>query len=224
MTQEVQSSALELVNQQLGLKGRGAQNTQFEDAFVAQMFSVNSAVRRSRAIGQGGGWFYGQFEHLHVAAGAITSVWNPYATGENGAIDPFPATLPPGFDIWIDSIAHWPLVGSGAGTINSDSHVSMIASTSNQGVGLDNSGAAVERNGDIPLAIWDIQLALANLVRAFVNSTTNASRQPVKMRWPRGGASPSLLSFESDMDNSVTVLWDVIYCVVPIGMGQNIAP
>lgn len=99
MTLQLDSGALDLLNQILQLGRGGEQTTSLDDGNVSQVLDILPIVRRSLTFAGSSGLFYFTWENVHSAGTTESTSVNPYAVtaGVNG----FPTLVPPGFDIWL---------------------------------------------------------------------------------------------------------------------------
>lgn len=148
MTQRIDSDALAGVNEFLGIKELGAQQTLLDDGNISQVLVINPLVAAGRAIPGSAGQFYGLLGNFHVAAGTLVSSMDPYApTNPTGG---WPEVVPLGFSVWIgafgstcsiDIVVQW-------------TSLHVLPGASNLGISAANDDVAITPPVRIHLAQW----------------------------------------------------------------------
>jgi len=209
MGRNVDSSALELVNRQLGLLGGTQVSTELDENDLKQTFDVGSAVRRGRADVATGGWFYGILEMVHAGSGTLTAEIDPYSPGL-GVVGSYPLRVPNDFDVWIESYS----IIQDSGVAAMSYGAARIAPAARaQGWGLDDSGA-------IEISPTIFGLGLFDSLDAQGFGLTEGGEQLVKLgvRVPRG----STLSARTTVDGVTTLHAVFMLGLFPIGMGSDV--
>ena len=213
MAKLVDSDALGKVQQALGITGRGAQETELTDGILEQVIDVARMVRRGRTISPSEGIFYGVFENTHVGAGTVNAVINPYRPELALNTPPYPAVVPPQFDIWLLYASAVRTTGTGVGCALLD----VQYSGQTQGWGVDQAGAAVVQVPRIPLVSWD-----KTVTCGYDFLCHGAENQPVVKlgyRFPRIGTPD--LTFRSTVDAEAIIHCTVVLGLFPVSLGQD---
>lgn len=172
--QRVDSDALSVVGDALGLAGTGQPVTELTDGMLEQVVDVGPLIRRGRTPSRSQGIFTGLIEHDHPGVGSLATTITPYQLAQTGLIPPFPSPIPRFFDLWLLS-AHLLRTG-GAATVTAA--VFIDYADAQQAFGVDNAAAAVVGPNLGPLAFWDT-LVTQNITFGQDSVTGN-------LTWPLG--------------------------------------
>lgn len=209
----VESDALDIVARAFGLTGEGTPGpTEFLDKELVQVVDVVPAIRRGRTQAGTAGTYWGVLRNIHGAADTQTSVIIPYDIA-TGAIAPFPAPMPRGFDIWLLAAAVDQL--SGTGTFTGALFISTVGS---QGFGIDSASAAVVVTTPLVLAHWD---SVITQTHTFGLQESGNPWVRLGMRLPRNDASDAALTFSSTSSAIATFDLYLLIGVFPTALGQD---
>ncbi len=210
----VDSQALGIVTRALGMTGAGAPLTEFLDGELLQTLDVGQLVRRGRTLAGSSGIFMGAMRNNHAGADSQSSVISPYNV-PTGAIAPYPAVMPRGFDIWL--LAAQAEQISGTGTFSGALFVTMRGQ---QGFGIDQAGAAVVRDSVMLLAFWD---SVVTEAREFGLLGGQFPFQAINLRLPRSTAAAPGTELTWATTSSAAAVFDVqlVLGVFPISLGQD---
>lgn len=205
----VDSDALGVVTQALGMTGKGAPVTEFLDGQLDQTLEVGPIVRRGRTLAGTEGLFTGILRNIHTDAESLLSQFTPYAAPV-GTVAPYPAVMPRQYDLW--------LLGAGLRRISGGGTVSAILDLEyqTQGFGIDDSGVAVVVVRTQVLAFWDavvtegISFGLMGTLGPYAN---------IGLRMPRDPGT--LLTFRSTSSITETLECQVIIGMFPTALGQD---
>jgi len=219
----IDSGALDVVQRQLGLTGKGSQEAVFEDGVAQQSFDIFSAVRRGQSARGDGGYFYLAMSHEHAGAGAISQGVNPYQVADAVVFNEWPgndggAGVTRNFDVWIESVG-LERTDAGAGVMARPAVVRLTMGTSSLGIGIDGAGAVLEATGSQMIAMWDGLVTVAGAIVTAVNLDTNEMVKKLGFRMPRSGT----LQFITDMDAAVDMKFTLAMMLVPVAMGSDYA-
>lgn len=219
MPKVIDSQALGLVDKALGVAGRGAQITEFEDGQLDQVLDVGPLVRRGRTPANTGGIFRMVMENVHAAGGDLTSIFVPYSLGAIGAIAPYPNPVPDDLEVWV--LYCFAMRTAGAGTPDP---VGMTIDGIQQGYGRDDSAVAVVSNEELCLVRMGTPQTLNGVLYQ-----TNAGfpLQQINLRIPRfgtlgGPGSRCNMRFHSTASAACTVQMHVIIGLFPLALGQDV--
>jgi len=212
MTKKIDSDALGVVNKSLGLTGAGSSITELADGIVDQILSVNEIARRGRTQAGSEGIYIGLMQCVNTDAETTTVLVFPYNVGA-GVIAPYPDPMPAQFDIWL--LAASVRRQSGGGTIEAE--LSLQYGSTQQGWGVDDSGAAIVQSDPTALAFWS---SVNTVQTAF--AVLQGSNGP----WWRGGiriprSTNAALRFSAE--TSLTSTWNcsLVLGVFPVALGQD---
>jgi len=207
---KVDSQALGVINEALGLTGSGAPITEFLDGQLDQVFDVNASVRRGRTFAGTTGLFQGLMRNIHTDAETLLSQVVPYDLAV-GAVAPFPVPIPRTFDLWLLSVAV--RQASGGGTLGAV--LSIDYPDDALAFGVDDSAAAVVSSLASGLCHWDAIVAQGGNFGG--NSLTLEQRYYPNMRLRRGVT----LNFSST--SSLTATFDCLMLLgmFPVALGQD---
>jgi len=180
VAKQLTSGALEFVNRALGLFGKGSQETFLEDGNVQQLLEISRLAAASQALGPAQGFFDGTLRMIHIAAGDIREIMDPYSPGTR-ARELTGETLPFLFDIWFLFASATIVTGN---TLTFD----------NLEMGLDPDGLfgiseGVTSETIMPLFRWNSQIGrvFTEAEETLVNSASGQSVfMPTPFLWPRG--------------------------------------
>lgn len=215
MSRIVNSDALDVIADQLGIVGTAEGTTVLNDDDLLQSFDTHSGVRRGRADIATAGWFYGILENVHGAADAEVSNINPYAALAN-AVNTYPERVSDKFDVWLHGVSVRRISGTG---ILTEATATFLVLARAMGWGVDDSGDPVtEVAVPIPLARWNSISDTGGNVYGL-NGPNGEVYVRVNMRVPVQG----FIQFESV--SSALSTWQMM-CVLglfPVGMGSDVA-
>lgn len=219
MAQKVKSDALSVVQRALGLTGTPASgDTEFLEGTLDQVIDVGPLVRRGRTLAGTGGIFRGILRNVHPGADSKSSGIAPYAALEANVVAPFPAVVPPEFDVWLLTAGVRRFTGSGA-----LSRCFLVMTNVLQGFGINDSGAPVVGvNEIIPLAYWDDLQVSTDTIGV---TTSMGPLRKLGIRIPRIGvlpAAPVGLSFRSTSAGAATFDCLLLMGLFPVGLGQDV--
>jgi len=216
MGKVIDSGALTLLNRILGLAGTGgAQRTELEDGLVSQTLDIGRIASRSLALSGTQGLFEVFFLNTH-GAGATSKVSSidPYAPGSL-AWDPFPGTVPAGFDLWLlGASANYQ---SGTAGNFSSAALHLLGTEQQFAMGVDDTGAALSGAlvSNRAVALWDSHQAFGN--KDPLINEAGQSWMPIGLRL-RPGVT---LAFSSKATNAVVVNCVLSIAYLPSGLGQD---
>ncbi len=217
MTREIDSGALLSLNRILGIAGQGSGSTELDDGNLTQVIDVAPVVRRSRVLGataSGGYWYWVQ-QHVHAAAGVLSSEIDFYdpAFPQNG----YPASVPKDYDVWIGSFSGRRTAG--AGTLGT-ARLGIDPNSTSQCTGIDDSGAEVTNTQAQAIYEWDqLSSGVSGIPPAFQNSLTLAVQDHRAWRVPRGS---TVACWTNAVGASATFLFQGWLGLFPEGLGQDI--
>lgn len=216
MGKPIESDALDRVYRILGLSGGALpKGTLLDDGNVSQVLDLNPIIRRSRTPAATSGWFVGILNTIHAAAGRIATSINPYTTGDN--VEPYPSPVPRGFDVWVLGASIIRL--SGAGDLDG-AVLQLDPSPSQQGWGVDNTGAAVVQTLAIPIARFGpLDTSIASELAFAFNPEGGQSMIKVMTRVPRGAT----LRVATDATAAATFQTQLICGLFVESLGQDVA-
>lgn len=215
MTRPIDSDALSLVNRVLGIAGTLPGTTLLDDSNVSQILSLNDIIRRGRTIGVTQGWYYGVLETLHSGAGQEAASIDPYAPGA-AAVDPYPAIVPTGNDVWLIGATVKRSAGSGDLT---GGLLILNPPAVQAGWGIDESDNPISPSAQIALARFTgIDESLSSGSTAGI-SGDGSSYVRLNLRLAR----PSTLTWSSEAAAAATFRCIVILGLFPAGLGQDVA-
>lgn len=216
---EIDSGALELLNRMLRLGGGNSSEgpALLEEDRVSSVLDLQAVIRRSLALPGTGGIGIGVLQAVNGAGATIVSVTlDPYAAGDD-AIAPFPITIPPHLDFYV--------IGAGLSLVAVtatnfvEGLLSLNWSTAEMGFGRDQAGASVAATtGLVPLARWDLLSTVVQPASIGVKEDGNVY-QAINMRIRRG----MTLRYDQAATNAVEVNCVVVYALLPLGLGQDVA-
>jgi len=207
----VDSQALGILNKQLGITGRGAQVTELLDGTLEQTFDTGPAVRRGRTLAATTGLVTGTLSNVHTVAETLTSSIEPYAVAV-GAIAPYPTPVPDTLDVWL--LAATARQFSGTGTFTGSLFLDYPNAT--QGWGINDSGAAVVRQDEHAIIVWDSILAVGP---QFALMENGQPWQRLGLRLPRGG---TILRWRSISSAAATFDCQLLMGLFPVALGQDV--
>jgi hypothetical protein len=182
----INSEALVSANRALGLTGRGAEQTELHDGEVFQTVAANTFARRGLTPAGSEGIFAGVLRNVHAGAGTLTSIFHPYdgdAATAGVAIPPYLAPMPPGFDLWLLTIAA--VEASGAGTPTG--LLRLDYSLPRLGFGIEDDDSAVLVTPSLPIIAYDA-LATFGAQVVFVQEDGSPTWRFGPMRLPRAAS------------------------------------
>lgn len=164
--------------------------------------------------------FRGLLVNVHGGAGTLSATCRPYALAA-GAIAPFPAPVPAGYDLWI--LGASAQVTAGAPTTTKGA-VSMFSTL--QGFGVNDSGVAVVRDDILTILNWPQQAVTAGTLINLVDANGIAFQRPAggAFRIPRqtaGAAGQVELYFTTTTDALATWELQLYLGMFPVGLGQD---
>jgi len=215
----VDSDALGTVNKALGLTGRGAAVTSFEDGEVIQTLNVADLIRRGRTFAPSEGLFRCVLRTIHTGAEEISvgmQIYDPSATVVSTESAPYPSPVPAGFDAWIlgASLSR----SSGTGTCDG----SLLLTNVGLGWGISSANLAISPNLKIPLAYWDTLEGTTATVSEKYNGISG-SWHPLGLRVPRFSVSGTKILVTFECDATAASNWDcqLLVGLFPAGLGQD---
>ncbi len=210
----VDSDALGILNQALGLTGAGSPITELQDGVVDQGLDVAPIVRRSRTQAATDGIYTAVLRNEHGASGALSSSIRPYDVENAAEVAPYPRQMPRQFDIWILDATCRRTAGSG--TLVGGLFIRYPISQ--QGWGIDDGDSAVALLSIVPVAIWNIVFSTGGTLPC--TSTSHLlGLQGNGIRLPR--QRQLALVFETDAAALATFVCDVTLGVFPVSLGQD---
>lgn len=215
MSKEVDSGALRTINRVLGIAGATSPGTELETEQIVQTLDLNPYVRRGRVVGNLSGWYMGLLQNVHVAAGDLDSLIDPYEPGDS-AIAPYPASVPRGWDVWVLGICLDRSTGAGtlAGAV-----VGLNPLGRSQGWGQNNSGAGVGSTPNMPIARFVSVNADAAGTLAIGVSGNGSTYVETRLRVPRGAT----LTLDTTAAGASATFRALFFCgVFPEGLGQDV--
>lgn len=210
---KVDSDALGLVTKALGLTGSGAPETELIDGIVEQSLNVAPIVRRGRTLQPSEGIFYGVFENVHPGGDTQSSLLNPLRPELLLRHAPYPAVVPPQFDLWL--LYAW--VNRVAGTGDVTAALDGALGTGLQGWGVDDATLPVTQGVRVPYAIWNGSIDIISPVGIL--GAENQAVVKLGYRFPRQG-SPDL-RFRSNSTAASTWQCTVVTGLFPVSLGQD---
>jgi len=217
LTKRIDSDALSVVNAALGLTGAGSPMTELTDGVVDQALDVAPIVRRSRTLKPSEGIFTGLFQNNHGAADTQTSIFVPYSAGTVLTFAPYPAVMPPQFEVWV--LAATVTRTSGTGTFTGGLSISFP--TSQLGFGVDEAGVQVTDTPLFPIAFFDTVVNWGGGVLGRTAGVTDGYyRIPIRLPRPRlvGGLD---LRFSTVASAIAVYQCMVVLGVFPVSLGQD---
>jgi len=209
MMQKIDSQALDVLKEALGLSGVGAPVTELTDGIVDQVLEVGPIIRRSRTLAATTGLFTAMMRNIHVGADSRTTELNPY-NATTTARPPYPSPMPRGFEVWLlNAVINQ---SAGAGTLQGALRVNCPATV----MGMSSTGGSVATVQN--LAFWD-----AVIVEATTFGIRAAQAQPMQrigMRLPRSAATQ--LVFATTSSAAATFECFLTLGVFPIALGQDV--
>jgi len=210
---KVDSDALGVANQALGLTGSGADVTEFLDGELGQTLDVAPIIRRGRTQAATQGIYQGYLRNEHAGAGSLATTEAVYAV-DVGVLAPYPDPVPAQFDIWL--MAAFLRQESGTGTI--EATLTAVYPAVTRGWGLDDSGLAVTDSPmETVLAFWD---TIVTVGVSFGLQGTQGPMAHIGMRLPR--SDTMLLRFRSTASALATFGCQVMLGIFPVALGQDI--
>jgi len=206
---KIDSQALEVLKEALGLSGAASPVTELTDGIVDQVLWVNDIIRRSRTQAQTGGLYTGILKNTHAAADSRVSALLPY-NATIAAIPPYPTPMPRGFDVWILSAAV--TQASGTGTLQAALLLECPASV----MGLSSTTGAFQSNQN--LAFWDTVI-VENTTFGIASGITEPTRK-IGLRIPR--APTTALRFASTSSAAAVFDCFITLGVFPTALGQDV--
>lgn len=221
MTQEVDSGALEQIDQSYGLAGGGSQTTDLADESISQVLSVGEMNRRSRApfASQGcKGLMMANLRNQHPGAGELQSFVMPYApvNAHNG----YQGVDPRQFDIWIVGASSFCSAGFGAnvtfGLLGFDIPISLFSMSS-----LATGGPVSIMEQEQPIMGWHEYTAFPTVALDAAATGGAAFEElvwlPQHMRMP----TDTEITFRSEASGVVDVTCLVQMAIFPSAVGQD---
>lgn len=212
MTQQIDSGALELLRQALGLAGgSGASQVVFlEDGEVIQTLDVSSLVAASTAPVQTGGLFVIQAQNTHVGGTPASDTIDIYETDLSQPNAPtgltFPGPIPAGVEVWC--YAAGLLCSIGANVVGAAISLDPAGNFPGKTDGLTSLQT-------VPMWAWGAPAALAGGIDLGTSQTIPLIYQPPgPVRLPRA----SSLVFESQSNNPVDVTFSMLCALAPRGL------
>jgi len=209
---KVDSDALGILNQALGLTGAGSPITELADGVVDQTLDVVPIARRGRTQAATDGLYTAVFRNSHPGSGGLSSEIQPYDVTPGIEFPPYPTPTPRQFDIWLLSATM--RRASGSGTIQAALYI-RYAQTQ-QGWGIDDSNNAVSLLSIVPVMFWNTVLG-TGFTSVVASSGEVVSR--AAMRLPRD-RNLSLV-FETSASALSVYVCDMVLGVFPISLGQD---
>jgi len=211
---KVDSDALGVLNQALGLTGAGSPITELTDGIVDQTLDVVPVVRRGRTQARTDGLYTAVFRNVHSGASSLSSEINPYEVTPAIAIAPYPTPMPRQFDIWLLSATL--RRATGTGTLAAALYIRYSAIQ--QGWGIDDGNAAVALLSIVPFAFWSTVFNTGGTVIG-TDGLGGQLNSVQGMRLPR---DPNLaLVFESMSSAASNFTCDLVLGVFPVSLGQD---
>lgn len=190
----------------------GAPITELMDGVVDQVLEIGACVRRGRVLAGSEGIFTVSLQCNHAGADTQTVAINPYELGSTGLIAPMPSPMPVGFDIWLLYVTGVQSVGSSTVAVV----LRIMYPAAQQGFGIDEAGAAVVIDADMPVCRFDA--ALAN-TGSFMIQESGEPIARVNIRLPR---SPDLQLQMSSISSGATLhTLHMTFGVFPTALGQD---
>jgi len=212
----IDSDALEVLTKALGLTGAGAPVTELADGVVDQSLDVVPIVRRSRTLGITEGLYTAIISNIHGAANTLTTALDPYRPGAALVISPFPAEIPPQFDLWL--LTATMRRQSGTGTVNAT--LAFQPGARDQAWGVTDAGVAVVQQDMQVIAYWNT-LVTSNTTFGYL-SGTSPPLIPLGIRLPRGNtAFPPSIRFVSAASAIATYNVSLNFGLFPVSLGQD---
>ena len=216
MTKRIDSDALTILTKALGLTGAGAPITELNDGVVDQALDVVPIVRRSRTLGVSQGLYTAIISNIHTAGDTRTEQLDPYRPGTALVIAPFPAVIPPQFDLWL--LTATLRRQSGTGTVNAT--LAFQPGAHEQAWGVNDAGAAVVQQDMQVIAYWNT-LVTSNTTFGYLSGTSPPLVQ-IGLRLPRGTAAfPPALRFVSAASAIATYNVSLNFGLFPVSLGQD---
>lgn len=209
----IDSQALWTINRALGITGVGAQRTELMDGHVDQVLSVGRIVCRGRTQAGTEGIYTVSLQMVHTVADTLVVAFNPYAVGATGRIAPYPDPMPPGFDIWLLYVTGIQEAGSSVVNVA----LRILYPAAQQGFGLDDSGAAVVIDADMPVARFDSVISTST-----PNYLITEGGEPIvypKIRLPRSAGIQLQAASVSSAATEHTL--HLVLGVFPTALGQD---
>lgn len=206
--QEVDSQALGSVAKVLQLSTRGAQVTDFDDAQLQQVLSVEKLVRRALAPGTGGGLFGGKVQNVHAGAGSLTKSIDFYGLVSGTTVAAWcPGPVTDRYDIWLLG----PLWASPTVPANINGTLVSIGYPGSLAAQFDVIGAV-----DVPIVYTGAGVAGAAL---YYCPEIGSGLPYARGAWriPRGAT----VDFLSSATGAAGVQWSFTVGYFPAGLGQD---
>lgn len=181
------SEALVSANRALGLTGAGSLQTELHDGEVYQTVDANVFARRGLTPAGSEGIFAGVLRNIHAGAGTLTSILHPYdadAATAGVAIPPYRAPMPPGFDLWLLTIAAVEASGTGTPT----GQLRLDYGLPRLGFGIEDDDSAVLVTPDFPIIAYDSLATFGGKV-IFIQESGSPHWSFGPMRIPRSAAA-----------------------------------
>lgn len=209
----ITSDALTEVDRALGLSGPGSPQPTFADGELIQTFDTGPSVRRGRTLAGTTGLFHCGLRNVHAAADSQTSRIDAYNPGALIAVDPYPDSVPPEFDVWLIGVGLRRISGTGTLTASFG-----FAWASGLGWGENQAGDAFVPSGNIPLVFWDTLVTAVNVVGQSDDGTVF---RKLGIRVPRTTGGATELIFISTASAIATYDANIIVGLFPVGLGQD---
>jgi len=210
---EIDSQALLLVDEVLGVAGGKAASTELDDGRLDQVLNVNDIIRRSRSVQDG--IFWGLWRNIHAAAGEVSSNINPYTTPSDTNTTGWETPIPRKLEVWV--LGATVSRSSGAGGLD-EALLELRMTAVQQAFGEDSAGAAIAgQNANMALARWDVISELTT--RDVALTETGAPFARIGLRVPRR----STIRFTSDAAAAANFDLQVLLGLFPRALGQDIA-
>ena len=210
----VDSDALGVVNDALGLTGAGSAVTELSDGIVDQALNVVPIVRRGRTLAKSQGIFTGVFRNVHSGGGALSSQINPYDVGFDAELPPYPVPIPRQFDIWLLSATGRRVTGTGTVTAS----IIIRYSAVQQGWGISDTNTPVALLSEVPVALWSILFG-DGTTTWLRDSNVSPNAPEFAIRLPRD--RNLTLIFQSNVSAAATLVADLVLGVFPVSLGQD---
>lgn len=183
MSKEMDSAALVLLRQSLGLAGAAGGSTILEEDSVTQVIDVGSFARQGLPPGNNGLFYFLLQATTSVAnpsLSATSNVYNPTDGTTDFNQPPFPLLVPDQFDIY--------LINCSLGLDNTTFTAAIlqrIIPTTATGWGVHNNDTTVEAitsaSQPVPIAVWDGAVTAVGVEMGTLNGEDGLQRIGVRM-------------------------------------------
>jgi len=215
MGKVVDSDALVLLNEALGLAGAGAQLTELDDGLLNQVLAVNRLVGRARTLppANQGGLSIASF-NIVVGASTDTVAIDPYNV-PNALLYNWPSPVPLGYDIWLIASSAQ-LVTGGISDFGS-AIFELLGDTAGDGAfGTDEGAALAAHTQRISLMAFDDAITVGGI------NIMTSSGQTYKQYGTRIGRGTTFSWRVTSSAGTVTARLFLVLGLFPVGLEPDV--